>query len=150
MRSRQTASPPAVCDAILGEFGLDTAHGHIINGHTPGLAQAGQSPVRAGGKLLVIDGGFAEAYHKKTGIAGYTLVASSQHLRIKAHRPWHDLATALDTNADIMSETDVLERYPEPWRVRDTDTGAEIRERLADLHSLLDAYRSGTIAERGV
>ncbi len=143
------AGDPAVCDTILREFGLDTAHGHIINGHTPVLAQAGQSPVRANGKLLVIDGGFAEPYHKKTGIAGYTLVASSRHLRIKAHRPWHDLATALDTNADIMSETDVLERYPEPRRVRDTDTGAEIREQLADLRGLLDAYRSGTIAEHG-
>ena len=70
-------------------------------------------------------------------------------LRIKAHRPWKDLATALDTNADIMSETDVLERYPEPRRVGDTDTGTEIREQLADLHDLLDAYRSGALAEHG-
>ena len=140
---------PAVCTRILCEFGLDPEHGHIVNGHTPVIAQAGQSPVRAGGRMLVIDGGFAEPYHKKTGIAGYTLVTSSQHLRIKAHRPWRDLATALDTNADIMSETDVLERYHEPRRVGDTDTGAEIREQLADLHDLLDAYRSGALAEHG-
>lgn len=140
---------PAVCDAILQEFGLDPACGHIVNGHTPVLARAGQSPVRAGGKLLVIDGGFAEAYHNKTGIAGYTLVSSSRHLRIKAHRPWKDLAQALDTNADIMSETDVLERYEKPRRVADTDAGRQIRAQLADLRGLLDAYSSGALAERG-
>lgn len=137
---------PAICDAILQEFGLGP-EGHIINGHTPVKVRAGQSPVRAGGKLLVIDGGFAQAYHARTGIAGYTLVQSAHHLRIKAHRPFRNLDAALDTNADIMSETDVLERYDIPHLVGDTDKGIELREQIADLNELLRCYRSGELAE---
>lgn len=137
---------PAICDTILQEFGLGP-EGHIINGHTPVKVRAGQSPVRAGGKLLVIDGGFAQAYHARTGIAGYTLVQSAHHLRIKAHRPFRNLDAALDTNADIMSETDVLERYDIPHLVGDTDKGIELREQIADLNELLRCYRSGELAE---
>lgn len=137
---------PAICDAILKEFGLGP-EAHIINGHTPVKVRSGQKPVRAGGKLIVIDGGFAQAYHAKTGIAGYTLVQSAHHLRIKAHRPFRNLEAALDTNADIMSETDVLERYSTPHRVGDTDKGVEIREQISDLRELLASYRSGELAE---
>ncbi len=139
---------PDICHRILAEFGLYGEGHHIINGHTPVRARMGEKPVRADGILLVIDGGFAQAYHKATGIAGYTLVTSSRHLRIKAHRPFLNLEAALDTNADIMSETDVLERYDTPRCVGDTDTGADIREHIEDLRLLLDAYRSGTMTER--
>ncbi|MCI1934678.1 MAG: fructose-1,6-bisphosphatase [Atopobiaceae bacterium] len=138
---------PAVCAKILEEFGLDGHKGHIINGHIPVRTIDGESPIHAGGRLLVIDGGFCQAYHKKTGIAGYTLISSPRHLRIKAHRPFQSVAAALEDNCDIQSETDVLERY-ETRHVSDTDNGAEIRDQIADLRALLAAYRSGALPER--
>jgi fructose-1,6-bisphosphatase-3 len=139
---------PEVCGKILEEFGLDGKRGHIINGHTPVRAIDGESPTRAGGRLLVIDGGFCQAYHKKTGIAGYTLISSPHHLRIKAHRPFQSVAAALVDNSDIQSETDVLENYSNTRHVSDTDNGEQIRAQIADLRALLSAYRSGTLAER--
>ena len=139
---------PEACEAILREFGLDPSRGHIINGHTPVRAGSGESPVRAGGRLIVIDGGFCKAYHSQTGIAGYTLIADSDGMRLKAHRPFTSVDDALDRNADILSNTRVLEVEERPLLVSDTDTGERIREQIADLTALLEAYRTGDLPER--
>ena len=141
---------PEACGRVLGEFGLDPERGHIINGHTPVHASRGESPVRAGGHLVVIDGGFCQAYHAKTGIAGYTLIADPQGMRIKAHRPFGTIRDVLDLNTDIMSDDDRFEVTTQPITVGDTDTGAEIRSQVADLRALLDAYRTGELPERSV
>ena len=138
---------PAMCARVLEEFGADVERGVIINGHTPVHAAAGESPVKAGGRLVVIDGGFCQAYHSTTGIAGYTLIADPEGMRIKAHRPFGSIADVLDLNADIVSDDDRFQRNPRPLFIGDTDTGAEIRGQIADLRALLDAYRTGEIPE---
>ena len=139
---------PAMCARVLEEFGADVERGVIINGHTPVHAAAGESPVKAGGRLVVIDGGFCQAYHSTTGIAGYTLIADPEGMRIKAHRPFGSIADVLDLNADIVSDDDRFQRNPRPLFIGDTDTGADIRGQIADLRALLDAYRIGEIPER--
>lgn len=139
---------PAMCARVLEEFGTDVERGVIINGHTPVHAAAGESPVKAGGRLVVIDGGFCQAYHSTTGIAGYTLIADPEGMRIKAHRPFGSIADVLDLNADIVSDDDRFQRNPRPLFIGDTDTGADIRGQIADLRALLDAYRTGEIPER--
>ncbi len=141
-----TKDVPA-CDAIMREFHLMPGTGHIINGHTPVKAAEGEQPIRADGRLLVIDGGFCTAYHPKTGIAGYTLISSSRGMRLKAHEAFKSVEEALTRNADIQSETtrfDVAERR---LMVSDTDTGEEIRQHINDLRMLLDAYRNGILPE---
>ncbi|WP_443742540.1 fructose-1,6-bisphosphatase [Tractidigestivibacter sp.] len=140
---------PEVARRILAEFGADPVHGHIINGHTPVHAADGESPVKAGGLLVVIDGGFCQAYHRTTGIAGYTLISDPRGMRIKAHRPFGTIADVLDLNADIMSDDDRFKIYPSPKTIGDTDTGTQIRGQVADLRALLDAYRTGLLPERG-
>lgn len=137
-----------VCRRILTEFGADPERGHIINGHTPVHASSGERPVRAGGRLVVIDGGFCQAYHATTGIAGYTLIADPTGMRIKAHRPFGSIADVLDLNADIMSDDDRFEVEPRPLTIGDTDTGTDIRDQISDLRALLDAYRAGELPER--
>lgn len=139
---------PAMCARVLEEFGADVERGVIINGHTPVHAAAGESPVKAGGRLVVIDGGFCQAYHSTTGIAGYTLIADPEGMRIKAHRPFGSIADVLDLNADIVSDDDRFQRNPRPLFIGDTDTGVDIRGQIADLRALLDAYRTGEIPER--
>lgn len=139
---------PAMCARVLEEFGADVERGVIINGHTPVHAAAGESPVKAGGRLVVIDGGFCQAYHSTTGIAGYTLIADPEGMRIKAHRPFGSIADVLDLNADIVSDDDRFQRNPRSLFIGDTDTGADIRGQIADLRALLDAYRTGEIPER--
>lgn len=139
---------PAMCARVLEEFGADVERGVIINGHTPVHAAAGESPVKAGGRLVVIDGGFCQAYHSTTGIAGYTLIADPEGMRIKAHRPFGSIADVLDLNADIVSDDDRFQRNPRPLFIGDTDTGADIRGQIADLRALLDAYPTGEIPER--
>lgn len=136
------------CDAILREFGVQPGEGHIINGHTPVHAAEGEQPIRANGRLLVIDGGFCSAYHPKTGIAGYTLISSSRGCRLKAHQAFESVEAVLARNADIVSETDRFDVAERRRMVGDTDTGVEIREQIRDLRSLLDAYRSGVLEER--
>ena len=138
---------PAMCARVLEEFGADVERGVIINGHTPVHAAAGESPVKAGGRLVVIDGGFCQAYHSTTGIAGYTLIADPEGMRIKAHRPFGSIADVLDLNADIVSDDDRFQRNPRPLFIGDTDTGADIRGQITDLRALLDAYRTGEIPE---
>lgn len=146
-----TASP-AVCDDILHEFGVVpmacSVTGHIINGHTPVKTTKGERPIRAGGKLLVIDGGFCRAYHPKTGIAGYTLISSSRGCRLKAHTAFTTVAEALTRNFDIESETNRFDEADRRRMVSDTDTGATIRAQISDLRQLLDAYRCGDLEER--
>lgn len=139
---------PACCDAIMREFGVQPERGHIVNGHTPVKTTSGEKPIRADGKLLVIDGGFCTAYHPKTGIAGYTLISSSRGMRLKAHEAFKNVTEAIIHNADIHSETNRFASAERRIMVADTDTGAEIRNQIQDLRILLDAYRTGLIKER--
>ncbi|MDN0055897.1 fructose-1,6-bisphosphatase [Collinsella ihumii] len=137
----------SACDSIMREFGLIPGSGHIINGHTPVKTIEGESPLRADGRLVVIDGGFCRAYHPKTGIAGYTLIASSRGVRLKAHEAFKSVEEALTRNADIQSETTFIDVAQRRVMVSDTDTGQEIREQINDLRQLLEAYRTGAIPE---
>lgn len=134
-------------DKILVEFGLDPATGHVINGHVPVKVKKGESPIKAGGKLLVIDGGFAKAYQPKTGIAGYTLIFNSYGLLLASHQSFESTQKAIEEERDIHSETRILERNEKRIRVCDTDAGRKIKQRINDLKSLLDAYRTGLIKE---
>ena len=138
---------PVACDAIMREFHLIPAMGHIINGHTPVKTIDGEKPIRAEGRLLVIDGGFCRAYHPKTGIAGYTLISSSRGMRLKAHEAFKSVEEALTHNADIQSETTRFDVSDRRLMVSDTDTGEEIRQHINDLRLLLDAYRNGVLPE---
>lgn len=132
---------------ILVEFGLNPKTGHIINGHVPVKVKKGESPIKAGGKLLVIDGGFAKAYQSKTGIAGYTLIFNSYGLLLASHQSFESTQKAIEEEQDIHSETQILERNEKRIRVCDTDAGQKIQQRINDLKSLLDAYRTGLIKE---
>lgn len=132
---------------ILAEFGLDPQTAHIINGHVPVKVRRGESPVKAGGKLLVIDGGFSRAYQAETGIAGYTLIFNSYGLLLAAHEPFESAEHAIESETDILTRTQILETNYRRIRVRDTDLGRGIQGQIDDLCSLLDAYRSGQIKE---
>ena len=136
-----------VAEEILTEFGLDPETGHIINGHVPVKVKKGENPVKAGGKLLVIDGGFAKAYQAKTGIAGYTLIFNSYGLLLAAHESFDSTQIAIEEAQDIHSETEILEQNRKRIRVRDTDKGEEIGEKIRNLENLLNAYRTGAIKE---
>ncbi len=136
-----------VIDNILEEFGIDPEDGHIINGHVPVKVTKGETPEKAGGKLLVIDGGFAKAYQEKTGIAGYTLIYNSFGLILAAHQPFESTQKAIEEEIDIHSDTRILERNNQRIRVCDTDNGQEIQRKIKNLQKLLEAYRSGLIKE---
>jgi fructose-1,6-bisphosphatase III len=137
----------AVAQEILTEFGLDPETAHIINGHVPVKVKRGESPLKAGGRLLVIDGGFAKAYQSQTGIAGYTLIFNSYGLLLAAHQPFESTQKAIEEGMDIHSKTEILEHNFKRIRVRDTDMGREIQQRIDELKQLLAAYRSGVIKE---
>lgn len=137
-----------ICKLILREFGLDAKSGHIINGHTPVRVSRGESAVRAGGRLLVIDGGFSKAYQGVTGIAGYTLIYNSHNLRLKAHRPFTSIRDAIANNTDILSDEILVETFKHRRSVGDIDDGAEIKQQIADLRSLIKAFELGEINER--
>lgn len=128
------------CNMILREFGLYSPTSHIINGHTPVRTSEGQQPIRANGKLLVIDGGFCKDYHKTTGIAGYTLIYNSHGLRIKAHQPFESVYQALRENKDIESDSKFVETEKSRVMVRDSDNGKQILEDISDLKKLLKYY----------
>lgn len=132
---------------ILAEFGVNPDTGHIINGHVPVKVKRGESPVKANGKLLVIDGGFAKAYQNETGIAGYTLVYNSYGLLLVAHHPFDSVQKAIEEEGNIASDTQILEHNDIRIRVKDTDLGRSIQRQIDDLQSLLTAYRSGLIQE---
>ena len=138
---------PEVCDMLLKEFGLSGLHCHIINGHVPVKARKGESPIKGGGKLIVIDGGFSKAYQPTSGIAGYTLTFGSRYFRIVAHQPFAGKKHAIRANADIDNESDIFERMETRMKVADTDEGRELQARVDELVDLLTAYRSGAVTE---
>jgi fructose-1,6-bisphosphatase-3 len=133
---------------ILREFGLDPAASHIINGHVPVKVKKGESPIKANGKLLVIDGGFSKAYQEKTGIAGYTLIFNSYGLLLASHEPFESTQKAIEEEADIHSKTEILQRNAKRIWMQDTDQGHEIHLQIVELKNLLQAYRDGLIKER--
>ena len=135
----------AVIEKIMKEFGADEKNARIINGHVPQEVKKGDSPIKCGGKLLIIDGGFAAAYHEKTGIAGYTLVANSHGMRLVVHKKFTGKKDVILQDNDIVSDIIQVETFPFRHFVADTDTGDEIREQIAELENLLSAYRAGRI-----
>lgn len=136
-----------VCDRILKEFGLKGEHCHIVNGHIPVKTKKGESPLKANGRLIVIDGGFCRAYQPTTGIAGYTLVYDSWGIHITAHEPFPGRRTAIRDNKDILSTTMAFDRSETRIRIRETDRGAEIQQQIDDLNALLQAFRCGAVKE---
>ena len=138
---------PAVCDRLLKEFGLEGEHCHIINGHVPVKVRKGESPIKGGGKLIVIDGGFSRAYQSTSGIAGYTLIYNSRHYRIVSHQPFTSKWNAVHKNDDIRNDSEIFEKMETRMRVSQTDEGAELQDRVDMLLMLLDAYRSGAVTE---
>lgn len=137
-----------ICNMIFEEFGLDPKSSHIINGHVPVIMKKGESPIKANGKLLVIDGGFSRAYQAKTGIAGYTLINNSYGLLLVSHEPFETTQKAIEEEKDILSTTIVLEKEVLRKRVGDTDIGEELKLSIIDLEKLIDAYRKGLVKEK--
>ncbi len=137
-----------ICDRILDAFGVNGTNRHIINGHVPVHASKGENPIKAGGKLMVIDGGFSEAYHSETGIAGYTLVYHSRGFQLVQHEPFTSAQDAIMRGTDIKSTTQIVEMSTHRMLVADTDKGEELRHQIADLKNLLYAYRHGIIKEK--
>ena len=137
-----------IVNRILAEFGLQGEECHIINGHIPVESKKGESPIKCNGKLLIIDGGFSKAYQGKTGIAGYTLIYNSYGMILSAHEPFESKESAIENETDIHSDTIVTEIVSKRQSVLDTDVGKELVEQIHDLEFLLEAYRSGRIAER--
>ena len=138
----------AVCDRILDAFEVKGENRHIINGHVPVHASKGENPIKAGGRLMVIDGGFSEAYHKETGIAGYTLVYHSRGFQLVQHEPFTSARDAIVRETDIKSTIQIVEMSAHRMLVADTDKGEELREQISDLKELLYAYRHGIITEK--
>ena len=138
---------PAVCVMLLKEFGLEGPHCHIINGHVPVRTKKGESPIKGGGKLIVIDGGFSKAYQPTSGIAGYTLIYNSRHYRIVSHQPFAGRWNAIHKNDDIRNESEVFETLETRMRMSQTDEGVELQTRVDDLMMLLEAYRTGAVTE---
>ena len=137
-----------VCDRILDAFGVKGHTRHIINGHVPVHAGSGENPIKAGGRLMVIDGGFSEAYHQETGIAGYTLVYHSRGFQLVQHEPFTSSQDAIMRGTDIKSTTQIVEMSTHRMLVADTDKGTELRAQISDLKDLLYAYRHGIIKEK--
>lgn len=132
---------PEICGKILEMFGLDPQRGHIINGHVPVKIKNGESPVKADGRLFVIDGGISKAYQKATGIAGYTLIYDSHSLNLAEHKPF------IAGESEHTPEIHMVERLDRRANISDTDKGRELLLQINDLRDLLDAYRSGDIKE---
>lgn len=137
-----------VCDMILDEFGVEGENRHIINGHVPVRTGSGESPIRANGKLMVIDGGFAKAYHKTTGIAGYTLIYHSTNFELVEHQPFTSIEEAVQNGTDIVRSNKMVEQTAKRVRVRDTDKGKVLQGQIDELRELLFAFRHGMIKER--
>ncbi|MGX8695187.1 MAG: fructose-1,6-bisphosphatase [Prevotella sp.] len=137
-----------VCDRILDAFGVTGTNRHIINGHVPVHASKGENPIKAGGRLMVIDGGFSEAYHSETGIAGYTLIYHSRGFQLVQHEPFTSTQDAINRGTDIKSTTQIVEMSTHRMLVADTDKGVELRTQIDELKDLLRAYRHGVIKEK--
>lgn len=136
------------CDKILDAFGVSGTNRHIINGHVPVHAGSGENPIKANGRLMVIDGGFSQAYHKETGIAGYTLVYHSRGFQLVQHEPFTSTEDAILRGSDIKSTTQIVEMSAHRMLVADTDIGKELKTQIAEIEKLLYAYRHGLIKER--
>ncbi len=132
---------------ILEEFDLDSVQSHIVNGHVPVKMRKGENPVKGNGKMIVIDGGMAKAYHGVTGIAGYTLIYNSYGLLLAAHEPFESKKAAVEKETDIISELRILEKSKDRKKVRDTDIGKELEKEIEDLERLLVVFRKGLIKE---
>jgi fructose-1,6-bisphosphatase-3 len=139
---------PDSCDMILSEFGLESDDAVILNGHVPVSVRKGESPVKADGRLIVIDGGFAKAYQKQTGIAGYTLMHNAYGRQLIAHEPFESQKKAIEEELDIAYSETILNQSARKHKVKDTEDGAHVRDMISDLHQLLDAFASGLIKER--
>ncbi len=137
-----------ICDMILDEFGVEGEHRHIINGHVPVKAVKGEKPIKANGKLMVIDGGFSKAYQPETGIAGYTLVYHSRGFELVQHEPFTSTQKAIEEGIDIKSTTQIVELSTKRMMVKDTDKGRELMVQIEDLKKLLVAYQNGLIKEK--
>ena len=137
-----------VIDRIMDSFGLTGPNRHIINGHVPVHASKGENPIKANGKLMVIDGGFSKAFHKETGIAGYTLVYHSRGFELVKHEPFTSAKDVVRTGADIKGTTQIVEMSAHRMKVADTDKGQELAKQISDLEELLYAFRHGFIKER--
>jgi len=139
---------PEICDSILDAFEVKGNNRHIINGHVPVHASQGENPIKAGGRLMVIDGGFAKAYHKTTGIAGYTLVYHSRGFLLIQHEPFTSTREAIINETDIKSSTQIEVMTGKRVRVRDTDKGEILQRQVRELRELLYAYQHGIIKEK--
>lgn len=137
-----------MCNLVLEEFGLDPSISHIVNGHVPVEKKNGESPIKAGGKLLVIDGGFSRAYQGKTGMAGYTLIYNSFGLMLVSHEPFESTEKAITEETDILSTMVVLEKVVDRKRVADNDEGVRLKSEVRELKKLLCAYRKGIIKQK--
>ena len=135
---------------ILDSFEVEGNHRHIINGHVPVKTVSGESPIKAGGKLMVIDGGFSKAYHKTTGIAGYTLVFHSRGFQLVQHDTFSSAEDAILNGTDIKSVTQLVELSSYRMRVRDTDKGKLLQDQIHELRELLFAFRHGIISEKNI
>ena len=144
----QLRNDETVCDRLLDAFGVEGRHRHIINGHVPVRTKMGEQPIRANGKLMVIDGGFSKAYWSETGIAGYTLVFHSRGFQLVQHEPFTSIEEAVKEGKDIKSTTQIVEMSSQRMLVRDTDKGKELHTQIADLNALLQAFHNGLIKEQ--
>ena len=138
---------PEVCERILKEFGLEGPHCHIINGHIPVKAKKGESPIKGGGRLIVIDGGFCKAYQPTSGIAGYTLIYNSRNIRIVSHQPFEGRLEAIRYSHDIANNSLIFERMDARVKIAETDIGKKLQAQANDLRRLLEAYRAGAVTE---
>ncbi len=134
-----------ICNKILKEFGLNENESHIVNGHVPVKAKEGESPIRGNGKLLVIDGGFAKSYHKKTGNAGYVLTYNSNGLLLSQNKPFESVEDAVKEEKDIISEIIVKKKGIVRKTVSDTDIGSKLKDEIRDLEELLKYYETGEL-----
>lgn len=143
----QLRDTDSMCNMVFEEFNLDKEESHIINGHVPVERKKGESPIKANGKLIAIDGGFSKAYQNKTGISGYTLIYNSYSLQLVSHEHFTDTEDVIIKESDILSTTSIVERKIDRKYVKDTDIGKDIQDTIYDLKLLLLAYRKGIIKE---
>lgn len=137
-----------ICNKIMDEFDVDPENGHIINGHIPVRFKDGESPIKANGKLILIDGGMSTTYRKQTGIAGYTLIYNSYGLAITSHSPFESIDSIVEENKEMMSQKYVVEKVSRRKLVEDTDIGKKLSDDVSDLKNLMFLYESGTISEK--
>ena len=138
---------PEIAEKVLAEFGLTGERVHIINGHVPVYRTKGENPIKANGKVIVIDGGFSKAYRRRTGIAGYTLIYNSYGLTLTAHEPFVTPEVAVSEEIDIVSKREAVEYMDKRILVGDTDVGKKMKVRIGEIKLLIEAYQSGEIAE---